>query len=221
MATSRQFGIPNHVDQTDVFFIDKNGALNVVWAVGEGVWTGPKAISATHVAPPGAPVTASNQFGIPDQTDVFFVDNSGALNVAWIGDGHDWAGPAAISSIGVAPPGAAVAASRQFGISDQTDVFFVGNDGALNVAWVVGRGQWAWQPRAISAPNVARPGAPVATSNQFGLPDQTDVFFVGRNGALNVAWVVGRGEWWGPNAISAAGVVGGEAFTGVAASQEF
>jgi len=87
-------------------------------------------------------LAASNQFGIPDQTDVFVVDNNGVLNVAWVNGGGNWNGPVGISPAGLFSPGAAVAASNQFGIPDQTDVFVVDNNGVLNVAWVNGGGNW-------------------------------------------------------------------------------
>ena len=92
---------------------------------------------------------------------------------------------------GIFPPNAAVAASNQFGISNQTDVFAVDRNGTLHVAWVVGGG--AWNGPAPIGPGIFPPGAAVAASNQFGISNQTDVFAVDRNGTLHVAWVVGGG----------------------------
>jgi hypothetical protein len=184
-----------------VFFIDNEGALNVAWVVEGGNWQGPIRISAPGVAPPGARVAASAQFGLT-QTDVFFVDNNGALNVAWVVEGGNWQGPVGISPGGVAPPGASVAASAQFGLT-QTDVFFIDNGGALNVSWAVEGGNWQG-PVGISPGGVAPPGAPVAASAQFGLT-QTDVFFVDNGGGVNVSWVVEGGNWQGPIRISGVG----------------
>jgi hypothetical protein len=93
LASSNQFGIS---DQTDVFVVDNNGVLNVAWVVGGGAWNGPVGISPPGLFPPGAAVTASNQFGIPNQTDVFVVDNNGVLNVAWVVGGGAWNGPVPI-----------------------------------------------------------------------------------------------------------------------------
>ena len=174
VVASAQFGIPN---QTNVFFVDSNGALNVAWITGRGQWSGPVPISRARVALPGCGLSTSAQFGVPNQTDVFFVDSNGALNVAWVAGSGRWAGPVAISRAGVAPPGCAVVASAQFGLPDQTDVFFVDNNGALNIAWVVGGGHWAG-PQTISRAGVAPPGCPLMASAQFGLPNQTDVFFI-------------------------------------------
>ena len=211
VAASAQFGLT----QTDVFFVDNEGALNVAWVVEAGAWQGPIRISPTGIAPPGAPLAASAQFGLK-QTDVFFVDNDGALNVAWVVEAGAWQGPIRISAPGVAPRGATVAASAQFGL-EQTDVFFVDNGGALNVAWVVGAGAWQG-PIVISPGGVAPAGAPLAASAQFGLT-QTDVFFVDNAGGLNVSWVVEAGPWQGPLRISGVGAAAPGA--PVAASAQF
>ena len=41
----------------------------------------------------------------------------------------------------------------------------------------------------------------LAASNQFGLPNQTDVFVVALDGATKVSWAVGGGAWGGPLSI--------------------
>ncbi len=89
-----------------------------------------------------AKLAASNQFGIPNQTDVFAVDGNGSLRVSWVVSAGAWNGPAQIGPAGLFPSRAAVASSNQFGIPNQTDVFAVGRDGALNVAWVVSADRW-------------------------------------------------------------------------------
>lgn len=198
LAVSPQFGLPN---QMDVFLVDKHGALNVAWLIGEGDWNTPIPISQPGVFPRKAQVAVSNQFGIPDQTDVFAIDCDGALSVAWVVGGGMWRGPVRISPCGLFPPGAPVVASNQFGIPDQTDVFAIDCDGALNLAWVLGGGPWNG-PMRISPPGMFPPGACLAVSNQFGIPNQTDVFVVGVNGGLHVSWVVGSGSWNGPVQIS-------------------
>jgi hypothetical protein len=201
VATSPQFGIP---DQTDVFDVNNDGAVEVRWVNGGGAWNGPMAISPPGTAPPGAQLAASNQFGAPDQTDVFVVGNDGATRVSWVDGGGSWNGPQSITPSGTAPAGAALAASNQFGIPDQTDVFAVGNDGASRVSWVVGGGQWQG-PQAVAPAGTSPPGAGIAASNQFGLPNQTDLFSVGTDGATRVSWVAGGGAWGGPMPITPAG----------------
>jgi len=197
VAASNQFGIDN---QTDLFAVDLHGTLNVAWVVAAGAWGGPGAIGKAGTFPSGALLAACNQAGIPHQTDVFGVDNNGALNVAWVVGGGAWGGPGAIGPNGLFPPGAAVACIAQQGVANQTDVFCVDKRGALNVAWVVGAGKWNG-PVAITGPGIFPPGAPIAVSPQFGINGQTDVFCVDVRGTLNVLWVVNAGRWGGPGRL--------------------
>jgi hypothetical protein len=92
IAASQQFG----QNQTDVFVVDRNGTLNVAWVVEAGAWSGPAPIGPAGVFPAGAPLAASQQFGL-NQTDVFAVDNNGTLNVAWVVEAGAWTGPAPIT----------------------------------------------------------------------------------------------------------------------------
>ncbi len=198
LATSQQFGVPN---QTDVFSVDNNGAVEVRWVQGSGSWHGPLAISRPGLALAGAHLARPRQFGIPNQTDVFVVGSNGATDVLWVQGAGSWNGPLAITPPASTPAGAGVVASNQFGVPDQTDVFVVGNDGATQVSWVQGAGTWQ-SPMAITPTSTAPPGAGLAASQQFGIPNQTDVFVVGEGGGTNVSWVQGAGTWRGPMVIT-------------------
>jgi hypothetical protein len=76
----------------------------------------------------------------------------------------------------------------------------VDNHGQLWVFWVVPGGKWL---RYRIGPNgFAAPGAHVAVSQQFGLPNQTDVFVVDKKGQLRAFWVDWpANKWTGPNTI--------------------
>jgi hypothetical protein len=190
VAACQQIGLT----QTDVFAIDKQGALRVSWVDGGGAWAGPAPITPNGTFPSGGKLAAGQQIGLT-QTDVFAVDNSGALTVTWVDGGGRWNGPARISPIGTFVPGSAVATSQQIGLN-QTDVFVVDKTGTLTVAWVVGGGAWAG-PAKIGPQGLCLPGAPVSACQQTGLT-QTDVFVMDRFGVLNVFWVSGGGAWAGP-----------------------
>ena len=135
IAASQQFGLT----QTDVFVVDNNGTVNVMWVVGAGGWSsGP--IGSPGMFPRGANIAASQQIGLT-QTDVFVVDNNGTLNVLWVVGAGGWSsGP--IGPAGMFPRGAPLTASQQFGLF-QTDVFAVDNGGTVDVLWVVGGGAWS------------------------------------------------------------------------------
>jgi hypothetical protein len=94
------------------------------------------------MAPAGAGLAASPQFGVANQTDVFAVGNDGTARVIWVDGGGGWKGPLGISPAGMAPAGAGLAASPQFGVADQTDVFAVAEDAVPEVLSVHGAGRW-------------------------------------------------------------------------------
>ncbi|HEX4540133.1 MAG TPA: hypothetical protein VH112_07780, partial [Acidimicrobiales bacterium] len=222
-----------------------NGTLQLLWSAPLGTNCGPTASpscalkfsvpaadgsnvfvgTAGHVVAftlphPSIPtqVASSPQFGVPAQTDEFSVAPNGAVQVRWVQGQGIWNGPLDISRPGLAPPGAHLAVSNQFGISNQTDVFVVGNTGATQVMWVQGGSSWHG-PLAISPTGLAPAGAGLAASNQFGISNQTDVFVVATNGATQVMWVQGGGNWHGPLAISPTGLA--PAGAGLAASNQF
>ena len=211
LAASRQFGLT----QTDVFVVDENGTLNVFWVDGGGAWNGPGLLPGAGALPPGAPLAAIQQFGLT-QTDVFAIDRNGTLNVFWVDGGGAWNGPGHIGPAGAFPPGAHIAVSQQFGLT-QTDVFVVDKNGTLNVFWVDGGGAWNG-PGHIGPAGAFPPGAPLAASQQLGLT-QTDVFIVDKSGTLNVFWVDGGGAWQGPGRLGSAGIYAPGAI--IAASQQF
>ena len=81
--------------QLDAVFIDKNGAVNVMWVVDAGHWSDPVAITGPNVAPPGAPVALSKQ--LDNQLDAVFIDKNGAVNMMWVVDAGHWSGPIQVS----------------------------------------------------------------------------------------------------------------------------
>jgi hypothetical protein len=216
LAVSQQFGIPN---QTDVFVVGNNGAIDVFWVQGAGTWHGPLPISGTNTSTPGAGLTASAQLGVANQTDVWVVDNTKAINVSWVSGAGTWQGPLPITQPGVDPAGAPLATSPQFGVANQTDVFVVGANGGIDVSWVQGAGTWQGPLAIPGTPGTSTPGAGLTASAQFGIPNQTDVFVVENDDAIHVSWVQGAGTWQGPLRITPTGVE--EPSAELASSQQF
>jgi hypothetical protein len=180
--------------QVDCVFVGTDGAVYVMWTVAPAVWANPVRLTAPNIAPPGAPVALHHQGG-PNQLDAVFVDNRGVVNVMWVIDAGPWQGPVGLTPPNSAPPGAPVALHHQIG-PQQLDAVFVDGHGAVNVMWVVGGGAWQG-PVGLTPPNTAPPGASVALEHQTG-PQQLDAVFVGRDGAVNVMWVIDAGVWQGP-----------------------
>jgi hypothetical protein len=198
LAASEHFGASS--PRTDVFAVNKFGALTVTWVVGGGTWQQSVEISPRGKFPAGAPVAASGQYNGTAflQTDVFVVDTTGRLNVFWAVGGGDFTGNYVFPDA-IFVPGANVAASAQVGASSpQTDVFAVDTNGNVQVYWAFNLANWSG-PYAITSGGFGLfdSGAALATSPQWGTSGgaQTDVFAVDKSGNVQVLWVVGGGDW--------------------------
>jgi hypothetical protein len=141
-------------NQTDVYLVDKKGQLNVFSAQGKGPWTGPVAIGASDFAAAGAPVAVAMQSG-GSQTNVFVTDKKGALQAFSVDGGNPWSGPQQIGQPGVTTSGAFIAASPQFGVQNQYDIFLINQTGSDAPGWPVvfwGPGTSSWTgPKALVA----------------------------------------------------------------------
>lgn len=85
----------------------------------------------------------------------------------------------------IAPPGSGIGAAYQ-GVN-QIDTFFIGDDGALYVSWVVGpTGTWN-RPVGISQMDIVPPGSPITSLGP-------NIFISGRD-----RWIFypGRTKWEG------------------------
>jgi hypothetical protein len=93
---------PGTTDQTQVFLFDNHGQLNIFSADAGGKWSGPITVGPQNVAPAGSPLILSPQFGVPNQTDLFVINQSGSQTstdaqgwptVFRSTDGNQWNGP--------------------------------------------------------------------------------------------------------------------------------
>jgi hypothetical protein len=214
LAAIEQFGTDN--PQTDVFAVDMQGTLNVLYAGPPGSsYRRLKINPLGEIYPPGAPLAAAGQLvksngvvprPVIGQTDVFIIGEDKGVNVHFaVGDGV-WdlmkVGPR-----GIAPTGTPLAAGVRtmtegyLEVAVQTYLFFVDENGALNAYSVDATG--LWQTEVISAQNIFErtilagltivdTGTFLAVSQQFGT-DQLDVFAVDVFGTLNVFSTSGAG----------------------------
>jgi hypothetical protein len=178
-------------NQLDVFTFDTHGTLQVVWY--KGAWFGPAPLSAAGEAFNANLATAMQG---ASQLDVFFVGSNGALRGAWVtkvgATWGAWNAPVNLTATSYAPAGAPV--SPALWPSNQLDVFYVNNDGALAASWVAIPGPQPWQgPGTASPKDYALPQASVATALQYG--GQLDIFTAGRPGVL-ATWTTAAG--WSP-----------------------
>jgi len=204
LVSSRKFG----TEHTEVFAIGSSGQLTVFAVSSNGKWGAFPPIGPGWIgfAPPGAQLAVSQQFGLPDRTCVFVIDNTGMLNYFYydIGNSTGWVGPVSLSAEQFAPPGARLATGGRAANSIETDVYVVDNSGTLQVFSVFSESSWSG-PSPVSEVNFAPPGAALAVSPRYGVADQTDVYVAQTSGAINAFSVNGTGNWSAPEAISPAG----------------
>jgi hypothetical protein len=181
-------------EQLEVFTIGMNGALTVTYKVRNGGWVAPSYITPPNFAKPGAHVSAVFQ-PLNNQLEVFAIDATGAVKLAWKAQNGRWQGPVALTPPGIAPPGAPLTAVWQ-PLNEQLEVFWIDGAGALRGVWKQHNGRWA-PPFNLTAPGFAAPHANVAAIWQ-PLNEQLEVFAVNSAGAINVVWKAHNGRWNAP-----------------------
>jgi hypothetical protein len=194
----------------EVFVVDKNGVLNVIWKERDGPWNAPVGLTDPGFAPPGARLTAVYQ-PINEQLEVFVVGVNGALNVIWKDNNGIWKKPFALTQADFAAPSASVGAVY-FPPLKQLQVFVVSKGGVLNVFGKENNGAWR-APIGLSGWEFAPSGAPLTAVYQ-PLNEHLEVFAVDAHGALNVVWKAGNGNWHTPFALTGAGAIMPEASLG-------
>jgi hypothetical protein len=185
-------------DQLDVFVVDADGALTVLWEVDNRRWQPPKRLTAPDFAPAGGAMAAA-QHPPNDQLDVFLVGGDGAVHVLWEVDNGHWQGPSAITGSGFASPGAAICAVRQFP-ADQLDVFVLGVDGAVHLLWSADNGPWQG-PVALTPTGSAVPGTSIA-AHADGNEPRLDVAFAGADRRLYTLTEHNNGQWSAATPVS-------------------
>jgi hypothetical protein len=123
--------------------------LNVFWVDNGGAWQGPGKIGPTLIANAGCSLAASQQFGL-NQTDVFFMDNDGQLNVFWVDIGGAWQGPLVRGNPVAAPSAGLGSNSNYFFDSNCQDL--TGLSVTINVTQdITGSDGFGFQLNAYSA----------------------------------------------------------------------
>ena len=189
-------------EQLEVFTIGMNGALTVTYKVRNGAWVGPSYITPPNFAPPGAHLSAVFQ-PLNNQLEVFAIDATGTVKLAWKAQNGRWQGPVALSPPGIAPAGAPISAVWQ-PLNEQLEVFWIDTAGALRGVWKQHNGRWA-APFNLTAAGFTNPRAKLAAIWQ-PLGEQLEVFAVDRAGGISVVWKAGNGRWNTPAVIGGPGI---------------
>jgi hypothetical protein len=194
-------------EQLEVFTIAPNGALQDIWRAHNGAWHAPIYISPPNFAPPSAHIAAIFH-PLNNTLEVFAVDSTGAVRVAWKAQNGTWQPlpmqpPRRLTPPGSAPPGAPLAVVWQ-PLNEQLEVFWIDKAGAAHE--VLKRHNRSWEPpRIVAAAGFANPGAGITAIWQ-PLNEQLEVFSVDRCGAIKDVWKAHNSEdWFKPVVIYGAG----------------
>jgi len=187
---------PNN--QLEVFFVDTQGALSLVWKAQNGPWNRPFRLTVAGFATPGAPVAAVF-YPLNNQLEVFVVDAHGTLTLFWKAQNGAWNSPFQLSSQGFAPAGTPVAAVY-YPPNNQLEVFLIDRDGAFNVVWKAQNGRWN-APFALTPKTFAAALTPLSAV-YYPPNNQLEVFHIDRHGALIVMWKAQNGSWNAPVALT-------------------
>ena len=141
--------------QLDVFVVDEEGGIHVMWRADPDDWKGPVPILPGKPANPGSGLAAARQGD--NQLDVFFVGRDGGLHVAWVVDAGDWKGPAPV-------------AAPEMIASDQQHAFYRARDGHIHhVFWDERSGSRhhdVWTIKAGAPPAAGKPATMVVGDQQ-------------------------------------------------------
>ena len=193
--------------QTEVFAIDPQGALKVVWKhdgyPGEqaGFWEAAEYISGNRLTVAGAPLAAVWQ-PMNEQLEVFTLAKNGALFVAYKAHSREWHDPIAITPPNFASVCSHVAAVFQ-PLNNQLEVFAIDATGAVRVAYKAQNGTWH-APITLTLAGVAPPGAPLTVVWQ-PLNEQLELFWIDGNGAMRQMLKAHNQQWLPPRVITPAG----------------
>jgi hypothetical protein len=177
-------------EQLEEFYVDNQGAINVVWKAQGGRWRPAAALTGPGFAPQGAPLAAVYQ-PVNERLDVFVVGVDGALRGIYKEHNGTWQVPVALTDVGLAPPGAHVAAEF-YATYEQLEVFVVDQTGRVNVIWQARNG--TWKPAEGLQQGFAAPGAQLTVVYQ-PLNEHLEVFAVAGDGAVHGIYKAQNSTW--------------------------
>jgi hypothetical protein len=185
-------------DQLEVFVVNVDGALNVVYKAQNGAWNPPFALTQGQFARQITPLVAV-YYPPNDQLEVLLFDNKGIFSVVYKAQNGAWNPPVGLTAADEALVGTPVSAVY-YPPNDQLEAFFVDSTGAFNVIWKAHNRLWN-QPVALTRAGYALQRSPLSAV-YYPLNDQLEVFLIDGNGALSLMWKANNGAWNDPYSIT-------------------
>lgn len=181
VSTSQHYGVKG---QTDVFYGGGEGGLNATYNNGKG-WRAKSRIAGIDDICQSGIADAKHYGSRTAETDVFYANGKGELQVAWVSaSSNGWHRKHIAGQ--VAPNNSDVVASRDYVESGPADVFYVGVDARMHSTYSTNGG--AWKDIGMSnSGNLAKSSDLAVTDG--GLPSgQTGVFYTDKDLNTHVAY---------------------------------
>jgi len=188
-------------DQLEVLGVGADGTLRVLWKGTDQKWQSAFDLSGAGFAPPRAPVAVAYQ-PLNEQLEAFVVGQDGVLYVLWKEHSGDWHAPFALTAAGFAAPGAGVAAVYQ-PLNQHLEIFVPAKDGSLHVLWKADNKDWNMPFQLAPAGSLSATSQ--LTAAYYPTNENLEVFYVDRQGALQVVWKEHDAEWKAAFALTPAG----------------
>ncbi|MCA9270544.1 MAG: hypothetical protein KDA41_18810, partial [Planctomycetales bacterium] len=161
-ATSTTYYPINH--QLESFFVDREGAVSLVWKANNGRWSAPVRLSPVGAGVPGRQIASVYQ-PLNRQLEVLTAGADGALVHLWKANNGAWAAPVALSKPGVATPGSKLSVAFQ-PLNNQLEAFY--SDGELGFVWKAQNQSWV-AARRFPAGAPQKPGVSDTTRESGGI----------------------------------------------------
>ncbi|WP_298912907.1 M12 family metallopeptidase [uncultured Nostoc sp.] len=181
-------------EQLEVFFIDIEGALNVMWKAKGTGWFSPVKLTGNYFAPTGAGIT-SVFYPLNNQLEVLFIGNDGAVYLTWKANNGSWNAPVPLTPANTATPGTPISAVY-YPPNNQLEAFFIDGSGAFNLIWKAQNGSWN-APVKLTGAGFAPLGSNIA-SVFYPQNNQLEVFLVDNYGSVNLFWKANNSVWNSP-----------------------
>ena len=191
-------------EHLEAFWVDGNGAVELIWKAHNGPWHERAAITPAGFAPPGSPLTSVWQ-PVRHELMVFGLGGDGQLNMVWKKDESKWMTSPPMTGGGFGVPGEELSAIYQ-PVHEHIEVFAVNPQGAIDDEWKSADGNWSSGP--LTASGAAPAGASVSAAWEPA-NEHLEVLFVDGAGQYNTMWKQHDGAWQvfkeGPAGVAPAG----------------
>jgi len=188
--------------QREAFVANRDGTLYVLYRANDEPWQEPFKLSEPGLAAADGQIAAA-YYPSFQTLEVFFVDQSGALNVIWKQNNGSWNEHFELTAAGFARAGAPLSVTYQ-PLNELLALFLFRADGSLQMVSKANNSQWS--PAYEIMASGSAPVAAHIASAYWPVSDEIAVLFSDTDGALTVLEQPQQGHWTDPVRVTNPGV---------------